>query len=133
MGYYRRFIQDLSNMDVPLTCLTKKNVSFLWVPDQQPTFETLSRKLCEAMFFTLPDGMDDFVVYCDACILGLGAMLMQMGHLVSYTSKNLKPHKSNYLAHNLEGGVVVLPSRFGGIVCVGLVVVFIIIIRDRGI
>ena len=70
-GYYRRFIQDFSKIAVPLTRLTKKSVVFRWGPEQQATFETLRQRLCEAPILTLPEGVDEFVVYCDASITGL--------------------------------------------------------------
>ena len=75
-GYYRRFIQDFSKIAVPLTRLTKKSVVFRWGPEQQAAFETLRRRLCEAPILTLPEGVEDFVVYCDASITGMGAVLM---------------------------------------------------------
>ena len=40
-GYYRRFIQDFSKIIVPLTHVSKKNVTLRWGPDQQLAFETL--------------------------------------------------------------------------------------------
>nr|GFB61104.1 putative reverse transcriptase domain-containing protein [Tanacetum cinerariifolium] len=36
-------------------------------------------KLCNALVLTLPDGPDDFVVYCDASKQGFGYVLMQWG------------------------------------------------------
>ena len=54
----------------------------------------------------LTEGLDDFVVYCDASILGLGVVLMQRGHLIAYTSRQLKPHEANYPTHDFELGVV---------------------------
>ena len=74
-GYYRRFIRDFSKIAVPLTKLTRKGVAFAWGPEQQASFETLHQRLCEAPVLALPEGMEDFVVYCDASILGLGAVL----------------------------------------------------------
>ena len=70
-GYYRRFIRDFSKIVVPLTRLTRKGVVFSWGPEQQASFETLRQRLCEALVLTLPEGMEDFVVYCDASITGL--------------------------------------------------------------
>ena len=106
-GYYRRFIQDFSKTAVPLTRLTKKNVAFRWGEDQQRAFETLRQRLCEAPILVLPEGLDDFVVYCDASISGLGAVLMQRGHVVAYASRQLQPHEANYPTHDLELGAVV--------------------------
>ncbi|GKB37669.1 putative reverse transcriptase domain-containing protein [Tanacetum coccineum] len=42
-------------------------------------FQTLKDKLCNAHVLALPDGPEDFVVYCDASGLGLGCVLMQRG------------------------------------------------------
>ncbi|XP_023759636.2 uncharacterized protein LOC111908045 isoform X1 [Lactuca sativa] len=86
-GYYRRFIQDFSKIVVPLTRLTRKAVVFRWGPEQQAAFETLRQRLCEAPILALPEGMEDFVVYCDASISGLGAVLMQRGHVIAYASR----------------------------------------------
>nr|GFC22869.1 putative reverse transcriptase domain-containing protein [Tanacetum cinerariifolium] len=37
----------------------------------------IPKKLCSAPILALPEGSEDFVVYCDASIKGLGAVLMQ--------------------------------------------------------
>ena len=55
-------------------------------------FETLRQRLCEAPILVLPEGMDGFLVYYDAFISGLGAILKQRGHVTAYTSRQLKPH-----------------------------------------
>ena len=75
-GYYRRFIKDFSKIAVPLTKLTRKGVAFSWGPEQQTSFETLRQKLYEAPVLALLEGMEDFLVYCDASISGLGVVLM---------------------------------------------------------
>nr|GEZ49043.1 putative reverse transcriptase domain-containing protein [Tanacetum cinerariifolium] len=45
--------------------------------DQETAFQLLKQKLCEAPILALPEGNDDFVVYCDASHQGLRAVLMQ--------------------------------------------------------
>jgi hypothetical protein len=42
------------------------------------------------------------LVCTDACKGGLGGVLTQNGHVISYESKNLKEHERNYLTHDLE-------------------------------
>ncbi|GKF21123.1 putative reverse transcriptase domain-containing protein, partial [Tanacetum coccineum] len=37
----------------------------------------IPKKLCSAPILALPEGSEDFVVYCDASHMGLGAVLMQ--------------------------------------------------------
>ena len=95
-GYYRRFIENFSKIALPLTRLTKKTVKFVWGPDQQVAFEDLRTRLCNAPVLTLPEGVEDMVVYCDASLLGLGAVLMQRGKVIAYASRQLKPHERNY-------------------------------------
>ncbi|GKD53586.1 putative reverse transcriptase domain-containing protein [Tanacetum coccineum] len=46
-------------------------------PTKIPAFQLLKQKLCSAPILALPEGSDDFIVYCDASIKGLGAVLMQ--------------------------------------------------------
>lgn len=80
-------------------------------PEQQTAFETLRHRLCEAPILALLEGMEDFVVYCNASISGLGAVLMQRGHVIAYASRQLKPHEANYPTHDLELGVVVFALK----------------------
>ncbi|GJS40782.1 putative reverse transcriptase domain-containing protein [Tanacetum coccineum] len=73
----------------------------------------IEAKLCEAPILALPEGNDDFVVYCDASLQGLGAVLMQREKVSAYASRQLKPHEENYTTHDLElGAVVHFTSRF---------------------
>ena len=55
----------------------------------------------------LLDIRNDFQVYCDASRLGLGGVLMQDGRVVSYASRQLRPHELNYATHDLELAAVV--------------------------
>ncbi|GJY25583.1 putative reverse transcriptase domain-containing protein [Tanacetum coccineum] len=56
----------------------------------------LKDKLCNAPVLALPDGSEDFVVYCDASGIGLGCVLMQRGKVIAYASRQLKIHENNY-------------------------------------
>ncbi|GJY25128.1 putative reverse transcriptase domain-containing protein [Tanacetum coccineum] len=47
--------------------------------EQELAFQTLKDRLCNAPVLALPDGPEDFVVYCDASEIGLGCVLMQRG------------------------------------------------------
>ncbi|KAK9077950.1 hypothetical protein SSX86_002007 [Deinandra increscens subsp. villosa] len=110
-GYYRRFIANFSRIAVPLTALTQKSQPFEWGPAQESAFQTLKQMLCEAPILTLPDGTDDFVVYCDASHQGLGCVLMQRGKVIAYGSRQLKKHEKNYTTHDLELGAVVFALK----------------------
>ncbi|GJX74437.1 putative reverse transcriptase domain-containing protein [Tanacetum coccineum] len=60
----------------PLTLLTQKNKKFEWGDEQENTFQTLKDMLCDAPILTLPEGPNDFVVYCDASNQCFGCVLM---------------------------------------------------------
>ncbi|GJS68784.1 putative reverse transcriptase domain-containing protein [Tanacetum coccineum] len=74
-------------------------------------FQTLKDNLCNAQILTLPDGAEDFVVYCDASNQGLGCVLMQRGKVIAYASRKLKIHEKNYTTHDLELGAVVFSLK----------------------
>ncbi|GJZ73095.1 putative reverse transcriptase domain-containing protein [Tanacetum coccineum] len=75
--YYKRFIANFSNIAKPLTLLTQKNKKFKWGDEQKNAFQTLKDILCDAPILALPEGPNDFVVYCDASNQGFGCVLMQ--------------------------------------------------------
>nr|GEW17713.1 reverse transcriptase domain-containing protein [Tanacetum cinerariifolium] len=76
-GYYQRFIEGFSKIAKPMTKLTQKKVIFDWGDKQEAAFQLLKQKLCSAPILALPEGVEDFVAYCDASHKGLGAVLMQ--------------------------------------------------------
>ncbi|GKB97887.1 putative reverse transcriptase domain-containing protein [Tanacetum coccineum] len=71
----------------------------------------LKQKLCEAPILALPEGNNDFVIYYDASLQGLGAVLMQREKVIAYASRQLKPHEENYTTHDLELGAVVFTLK----------------------
>nr|GEY47752.1 putative reverse transcriptase domain-containing protein [Tanacetum cinerariifolium]GEY47772.1 putative reverse transcriptase domain-containing protein [Tanacetum cinerariifolium] len=89
-GYYQRFIKG---------------------KDEEEAFQLLKQKLCCAPILVLPEGTEDFVVYCDASLKGSRAVLMQREKVIAYASRQLRTHKENYMTHNLELGAVVFALR----------------------
>ncbi|GKF25269.1 putative reverse transcriptase domain-containing protein [Tanacetum coccineum] len=79
--------------------------------EQEYAFQTLKDKLCNVPVLALPDGSEDFVVYCDAFGIGLGCVLMQRGKVIAYASRQLKIHENNYTTHDLELGAVVFALK----------------------
>nr|GEV97520.1 putative reverse transcriptase domain-containing protein [Tanacetum cinerariifolium] len=69
------------------------------------------RNWAAASILALPEGTEDFVVYCDASLKGYGAVLMQREKAIAYASRQLKTHAENYITHNLELGAVVFALR----------------------
>ncbi|GKE03024.1 putative reverse transcriptase domain-containing protein, partial [Tanacetum coccineum] len=110
-GYYRRFIEGFSLISNPLTKLTQKDKKYEWEKEEDEAFQTLKLKLCSAPILALPEGTEDFVVYCDASLKGYGAMLIQREKAIAYASRQLKVHEENYTTHDLELGSVVFALR----------------------
>ncbi|GJR20956.1 putative reverse transcriptase domain-containing protein [Tanacetum coccineum] len=107
-GYYCRFIEIFSKIAKSLTILTQKCKTFDWGEEQELAFQTLKDRLCNAPVLALPDGTEDFVVYCDTSGIGLGCVLMQRGKVIAYASRQLKIHEKNYATHDLELGAIVI-------------------------
>ncbi|GJY26648.1 putative reverse transcriptase domain-containing protein, partial [Tanacetum coccineum] len=53
-----------------------KNKKYEWGMEQEEAFQTLKSNLYDALILSLPDGVEDFVVYCDASNQGLGCVLI---------------------------------------------------------
>ncbi|GKE57325.1 putative reverse transcriptase domain-containing protein, partial [Tanacetum coccineum] len=81
----------------PLTSLTQKNKKYDRGVKQEKAFQTLKDNLCNAPVLSLPEGIDNFVVYCDVSNQGLGCVLMQRGkrnYLYGMKSVIYTDHKS---------------------------------------
>ncbi|GJW40561.1 putative reverse transcriptase domain-containing protein [Tanacetum coccineum] len=89
-GYYQRFIEGFSLISKPLTKLTQKNKKYKWGKEEEEAFQTLKQKLCSEPILALPEGSEDFMVYCDASLKGYGAVLMQREKVIAYASRQLK-------------------------------------------
>ncbi|GJT73881.1 putative reverse transcriptase domain-containing protein [Tanacetum coccineum] len=79
-----------------------------WASPKTPTeirqFLGLAGYYRSAPILDLPEGSEDFVVYCDASHKGLGAVLMQREKVIAYASRQLKVHEKNYTTHDLKLG-----------------------------
>ncbi|GJW84200.1 putative reverse transcriptase domain-containing protein [Tanacetum coccineum] len=69
-SYYQRFIEGFSKIVKLMTKLTQKKVKFDWGDKAKIAFQLIKQKLCSAPIMALPEGSEDFIVYCDASIKG---------------------------------------------------------------
>jgi hypothetical protein len=70
-------------------------------------FEQLKVLLTTAPVLAQPDIEKSFDVYCDTCGSGLGCVLMQVGRVIAYASRQLCRHEEHYPTHDLELATVV--------------------------
>jgi hypothetical protein len=95
-GYYRCFIEGFSKIVKPMTSLLEKGKEFKWTHECQESFNQLRFKLMSTAMLIMPDLQKGFDIYCDASRQGLGCVLMQEGHVITYASRQLRKHELNY-------------------------------------
>jgi hypothetical protein len=105
--YYRRFIEGFSKIAKPMTELLEKGKMFEWTPRREASFQELKKRLTTTPVLTMPDMKKAFSIYYDTSGQGLGCVLMQDGHVVTYASRQLRKHKEKYPTHDLELAAVV--------------------------
>ena len=94
--FNRRFVPNFSTIVAPLNDLTKRGVVFEWGAAQDHAFDELKRLLTSAPLLALPDFNKQFEIECDASGIGIGGVLMQEGHPITYFYEKLSGAKLNY-------------------------------------
>ncbi|GJX54341.1 putative reverse transcriptase domain-containing protein [Tanacetum coccineum] len=106
-------IEAIKSWAAPMTPteLTQKNKKYEWRSEEEEAFQTLKQKLCSAPILALPEGTEDFMVYCDVSLKGYGSVLTQREKVIAYVSRQLKVCEENYTTHDLELGAKELNLR----------------------
>lgn len=91
-GYYRKFFRNYGKTASPLTRLLKKNSSN-WDELADQAFRSLKNSMWSMPILIVPDFAKPFVLECYASGTGLGAVLMQEGRPLDFTSKQLCDHR----------------------------------------
>nr|GEV19848.1 reverse transcriptase domain-containing protein [Tanacetum cinerariifolium] len=92
-SFYRRFIKDFSKIARPMTHLLEKDTAFIFSKECVEAFQTLKRKLTEALILIAPDWDFPFELMCDASDFAIGAVLGQR------QDKHFRPiHYANHFA-----------------------------------
>ena len=105
-NYYRSFIPSFSELAIPLTTLTKKNVPFVWGELQQKAFESLKKEFDVGRVLAHPDISKPFVLETDASDVALGGVLSQYeGDVlrpVAFYARQLAAAERNYEIYDKE-------------------------------
>ena len=75
-GYYKRFIEDFSQLAASMTRLTQKEVKFEWHYLCEKAFQELKRRLTSTPILIVPERGQRYTLYCDASKVKLGCVLM---------------------------------------------------------
>ena len=102
-NYYRRFIQNYSDIVGPLTNLTKKDMVWQWGPFQRNAFVAIKDAFCRVPILIFPDPKLQYTVVTDASGTGAGGSLLQdQGdglRPIAFLSRRLKPTEQKYSAY----------------------------------
>jgi len=105
-SYYRRFIQNFSDVAKPLYTLMEKNQDFEWLDWQQEAFDTLKKLLTQAPILGYPREDCPWILDTDASNFGIGAVLSQIQdgeeRVIAYASKVLNRSQRNYCVTRRE-------------------------------
>ncbi|GJU71979.1 putative reverse transcriptase domain-containing protein [Tanacetum coccineum] len=94
----------------PITKLAQKNVKFDWSEKAEAAFQLLKQSLCvSCTILALPEGSENFVVYCDASRKGLGVVLIQREKILEAQVEAIK--EENYGTKDLRGMIKKLELR----------------------
>lgn len=105
-GFYRRFIQDFSKIARPMTHLLEKVAPFIFSPECIEAFQTLKKKLTEALVLVAPDWDLPFELMCDASDFAIGAVLgkHKTKHFqpIHYANKTMTEAQTQYTTTDKE-------------------------------
>jgi hypothetical protein len=106
VGFYRRFIPEVSQLAKPLTMLTQKGVEFNFGEAEVAALNYLKNAISELSELYLPDLNLPFIITTDASAKGLGAILSQeqngIRNPIWFASRGLRPAETRYSATELE-------------------------------
>lgn len=99
--------------------------SFLFVPiiiphllatttsfeDCEKASQVLTKSFTSTHVLTLSSEGVGYELYSNMSKHGLGCVLMYQGKVITYASRQLKVHESNYLIHDLELAIVVFALK----------------------
>src|SRR3954452_4940875 len=100
-SYYRRFIQNFSEMTRPITELFQKGVKYEWNKIREENFQKLKEKLTTIPVLAYPNFEKEFILYTDASGYALGAVLSQEDtngkeHVIQYATRSLSKAEQVY-------------------------------------
>ena len=94
--YLGKFIPNLSEIGAPLRDLLKNKVLFDWQPAHEEAFNKLKDQCCTHPVLMFFDVNKQVEIQCDASQHGLGAVLIQAGRPVAYSSRSLTEVEKRY-------------------------------------
>ena len=105
-SYYRLYIKNFAMIARPLHKASETKSSFTWTEELQEAFESLKKHLSSTPILAFPDVKQPFILYTDANLTAMGAVLAQVQdgkeQATCYASKAFSKSQTNYSATKRE-------------------------------
>jgi hypothetical protein len=106
VNFFATFIPHLAEQAGPLKALRKKNVNFVWGPEQQQAFDDLKLAIVNPPVLCMPDFSRRFILQTDTSSSAVAAVLLQevdgFRQPIAYASRTLTSPERNFSAYELE-------------------------------
>lgn len=87
-NFVSRFIPNMSSLTAPFRELLKKDVAWVWEDGHQANFEVLREALAKAPVLAYYTKGKPITLSVDVSQAGVGAVILQDGHPVAYSSRS---------------------------------------------
>jgi transposase InsO family protein len=94
--YCAKFLPRLSEVTEPLRRLTDKDAEWKWDNDHEIAFEKVKKMMTTTPVLAYYDSKKEVVIQCDASQSGIGAVLMQEGRPVHFSSRAMTQTETRY-------------------------------------
>jgi hypothetical protein len=95
-AFYHKFIGHLSTKAVPLYQLLRKDSEWNGSTKEEDAFEELKARLALLPELAYPNSTLPYHLHTDASDIGIGAVLVQQGRPLAFTSRLLTSAEQNY-------------------------------------
>ena len=96
INYLDKFIEYKADLQGPISQLTQKSAEFTWEAPQQEAFDKLKAVITKAPVLAYFDNDKPTVLNVDASGTGLGAVILQDGKPIAFSSKTLSSCEQRY-------------------------------------
>lgn len=107
MNYVQRFIPRMSVLTAPLRTLLRKDIAWVWTEKEQCSFNELRQALVTAPVLAYFDPKKPVTLSVDASHMGVGAVLIQDGRPIAFSSRSLSDAQTRYAQIEKEALAIV--------------------------